>query len=616
MKTLYLIAMSLISSNLFLAQPLDNYYNKMLEVNAQWKYYPEHCPNESVFFATDIDAIQAHLYLVCEALIALTPKNLSTEQRNYRLMLIASLHDYANEKIFPTNLYHSVRTPYFVDDFDVHCAVGYLMHRSGYDDLVKEIRQNENYKYIEEIKTPGVAEWAQKFGFTVDELKWIQPAYGPAPNYLTQVGQGTNGTVRKTVSYDLDGLIIAGNFDTLDIIPCLNIGLYQNNEFTCLGGGLSGEITNVHVKLSQIFVFGALEYEDVIYPMAIWNNNSWEFIEIPSRPGAKATAGFAQLGYQIAITHPDDETKQEIWNKANENSSWVKEVEINGFVTSIAQGQFGIGQVFAGAFDEFYTFDNQGEPVDTLSTKNVVFKKNNNNPIWEPIVGDLISDTVLCIYLLNSQIFFGGTAINSNTNSSGILLTRYLNNTLQPLIMSSFFTSDTVSINVISAENSTNRLLIGGDFHYVTGLSAPKRHLGSYNTFLNSFEMLANLNAPVNCLTPINQNLAFIGGAFTKELHFNNDFRHLARFNRSLNIEQYNQPSISTFPNPFSDKITVDGLPSICTYKIVDIQGRTIQSGRLKNNEPIDLKNLASGTYLLLIEYEERMMMSKPIVKS
>lgn len=597
-----------------LAQSQNEYFNAMHEINAQWKYYPEHCPTESVHFKTDRDAIQAHLFLVCEALIKQTPKDLSTEQRNNRLQLIATLRDYAQEKIFPTNLYHSVRTPYFVDDFGVHCAVGYLMHRSGYDDLVKEIRQNENYKYIEEIKTKGVNEWAEKHGFTLDELKWIQPAYGSQPNYLTQVGQGTNGTIVKIVPYALDGLIVAGNFDTLDIIPCSNIGLYQDNIFTCLGGGLSGEITNVHVNSSQVFVFGALEHEDLIYPMAIWNNNTWEFIEIPSRQGAKATAGIAQQGYQIAITNPNDESKQEIWNKANVNSSWVKEVEINGFVTCIAQGQFGTGQVFAGAFDEFYTFDNQGEPVDTLSTKNVVFKKNNINPVWEPIVGNLISDTVRCIYLLNSQIFFGGTAINSNTNSSGILLTRYLNNTLQPLIMSSFFMNDTVSINVISAENFTNSLLIGGDFHYLPGFSAPKRHLGSYNMFFNSIEMLANLNAPVNCLTPINQNLAFIGGAFTKELHFNNDFRHLARFDRSLNSEQHYQPAINAFPNPFSDKITVDGLPSMCPYKIVDIQGRTIQSGNLKNNEAIDLENLNSGTYLLHIEYEDGMM-SMPIVK-
>lgn len=607
---LLLILILLFSSNPIKAQ--NTYFNAMHEINAQWKYYPEHCPTEFVQFKTDLDAIQAHLLLACEALIKQTPKDLSNEQRNNRLQLIATLRDYAQEKIFPTNLYHSVRTPYFVDDFGVHCAVGYLMHSSGYDNLVNEIRQNENYKYIEVIQTKGVGEWAIKHGFTLDELKWIQPAYVPSGQNLSNVGNGTNGHITKTRHNTWSGgLIIAGDFDTLDLIPCLNIGIYRNNEFSCFGDGLQGEITDVRMLMGNVVVFGALEHDNKIYPIAEWNGETWEYIEIPEREGAKATVGFTNLGYYASITHPEDSNKQEIWIRENMNVPWKKVLEINGFLTSIEASV--LGRVFAGSFNEAYKLDDNGVHTDTLICNNVIFRNHHNNHNWEPITGNEICDTVKSVFVIQSQIYFGGTAIKNNPNSSGIVLSRFLNNSLQPILLASNFSNDTVAINAISMSTTTSNLILGGNFTFSPMVGTAGRNLANYDVILHNIQMLALLDGPVNTISQMGQGTLFIGGAFKNNLT-NQQLNHLARFGTHLSINEEGKPAINAFPNPFSDKITVDGLPSICPYKIVDLQGRTIQSGNLNNNEAIDLGNLNSATYLLLIEYKDGMI-SIPIVK-
>ena len=612
MKTLYFTAISALICMSLHANSQNEFYNKMLEINAQWKYYAEYCPSESPLFASDNDAIQAHLNLVCDALVQKTSNLLNSEQRANRLHLIMELKDYANKKVFPTNLYHKLRTPYFVDDFGVHCAVGYLMHRSGYDNLVAQISKNENYSFIEDIKTPGVSSWADKHGFTVDELKWIQPAYSPPAQNLSTVGNGTNGhIVQMRQNTWSGGLIIAGDFDTLDWIPCLNIGLYRNNEFSCFGNGLKGEIKNVRMRMGNIVVFGALEHDNIIYPMAEWNNESWEFIEIPGRVGAKATAGFTSQSYHLAIAHPEDANKQEIWSRASVNAPWVKELEINGFLTTIESSS--VGQIFAGAFNEAYTLDVNGEHVDTLASNNVIFRKQHNNPYWEPIHSDAICDTVKCAFVVQEQIYFGGTAVKNASNSSGIVLSRFLNNSLQPILLASNFSNDTVSINAITLSTTASNLILGGDFIYSPMVGIFGRNLANYDVIFHQINMLALLDEPVKTISQMGQGTIFIGGEFKQNLNFQ-QVNHLARFGSHLSIAAQEKPSIKAYPNPFTDKITLEGLPSICPYKIVDIQGRTIQSGKVKNNEAINLENLVSGTYLLQIAHGDGII-SKPIVK-
>ena len=102
------------------------------------------------------------------------------ELRQSRLNQIEILQEYADRGLFPLNKeFGSAAKPIFVDDQGTHCAVGYLMHRSGHDDLVQRVVENNNFVLIEDINNDSALDWIAKSGLTVAEAAMIQPAYAP-----------------------------------------------------------------------------------------------------------------------------------------------------------------------------------------------------------------------------------------------------------------------------------------------------------------------------------------------------------------------------------------------------------------------------------------------------
>ena len=125
------------------------------------------------------DLIAAHLRLVLHCLRNNTPICFSKGQLKNRAHCLSILEQYIQNGVFPKNLHHATRTPYFIDDAGNACAVGYLMLRTGQDSIVRVINQRSNYAYIKELasNTPQLVDWANAKGFTVEELAWIQPGY-------------------------------------------------------------------------------------------------------------------------------------------------------------------------------------------------------------------------------------------------------------------------------------------------------------------------------------------------------------------------------------------------------------------------------------------------------
>ena len=123
--------------------------------------------------------IQMHLSLVEKTLRAKNVQNLSQEQQINRLKCLDILNDYRHDGKFPKNLHHEKRTPYFIDDFGTACAVGQLIINTGNEDFAHKISDENNYSYIHELnqKYSSLGAWADKNGFTIEELAWIQPCY-------------------------------------------------------------------------------------------------------------------------------------------------------------------------------------------------------------------------------------------------------------------------------------------------------------------------------------------------------------------------------------------------------------------------------------------------------
>jgi hypothetical protein len=79
------------------------------------------------------------------------------------------------------------------------------------------------------------------------------------------------------------------------------------------------------------------------------------------------------------------------------------------------------------------------------------------------------------------------------------------------------------------------------------------------------------------------------------------------------NFENF-KSSVTLFPNPFTDFITISGLKSEFEYSIYDVNGKLIQSNdSLISTNQIDTKSIASGIYILKIVSNKETIIKKII---
>lgn len=127
----------------------------------------------------DAPHIQAHLDAVLAELGSADTNHLTPLQLERRAHHLAVLAEYRDACEFPTqDLAPDRLVTVFVDDDDVHCAVGYLMMRDGQDDLVARIRETRNTATIQELgHDPEVLSWLSLAGLSPQEAARIQPSY-------------------------------------------------------------------------------------------------------------------------------------------------------------------------------------------------------------------------------------------------------------------------------------------------------------------------------------------------------------------------------------------------------------------------------------------------------
>ena len=575
----------------------NSYFSHLAEVNKEWLHHKEVCPEGTIAFRSDVDRIQLHLNLVIEYLKSNSPSNLNSAQLANRMYLLGRLQQYADNKVFPVNKYHTSRQPYFVDDAGTNCAVGQMIDLSGHKQLVAKISAAHNYDYIEDIKTEGVKEWASEFGFAMEELKWIQPAYAPTVS-IEQVLDGTNGSVNKVERNYLNGSVtIAGEFTELDNLPCLNIGIYSDNQLTCLGTGVEGVINDFIHQPGEVYVFGELNYNGEVFPAAKYDGSTWNYINIPNRAGAICTSADNGFGYQyqfaMAISHHSIPAYQEIWYFLNDNT-WEKRVMLKGVVLDIAASSH--GRVHVGHLDSVIVYDSN-EMIDTTLTVNNVLLRTNYTNLWYGI-GDNISDTVNTVVEIGGALIFGGTC-GYQSNSSDICISRYFNSTLQPLLLNDYG-AENFSVKTIAYE-SGNEFTFGGDFYFMPVVGTYGSNLATYNLVYNLTEPIAIFDKAVNSLTYFNGEL-FIGGSFQTNLGAQS-INFLARQLTSVGIDEFSSDeTVNIYPNPFTTSIDVEGVENGASYIISNIDGRMLKQGKVMNEKINGLDVLPNGMFLLRLE--------------
>lgn len=120
--------------------------------------------------------------------------NLNHEQRQNRLKALNLLNTYWKKETFPKNTMHSCKTPQIMDQNGTLCAVAFIMHNSGHQNLVREVAQNSNFAYINDIPdTHPLIHSLKECGISKKEAARIQPSYGTCQFYTPLVE--THGTV-------------------------------------------------------------------------------------------------------------------------------------------------------------------------------------------------------------------------------------------------------------------------------------------------------------------------------------------------------------------------------------------------------------------------------------
>lgn len=611
-KTLKVLLLFFIASTAFSQHYGENasFLDHMTQVNTQWQKHENVAPPATTSFLSEADRIALHLDLVANYLAETTPSSLTKAQRQHRNQLLQALEKYAANRNFPQNSHHLTRTPYFVDHREVHCAVGYLMAYSGEDELVQKIRKEHNYDYIKDIRTEGIADWAQTHGFSIEELEWIQPGY-TANNSIAPIEGGTNGTV-TTLKWNpyQGGLVIAGEFDSLNYLPCLNIGVYQNEQLSCLGSGIEGQINALAFGTNgEVMVAGELINNGTTYPLAIYSGSNWTYYSIPSREGAVATACNyfgGNLPVELAIHHASIPGKQEVWFKEL-NGTWTRKAEINGWIKAIEPS--GLGRVYMGHFDTVSRYNAAGVIDSVVSTHNVAFFSNNYS-VWNGLMEANLPDTVNDFQVVGGAYYFAGAC--STTQGSGVCVARWMNNSMQPIVLAGDFTGPTnPTIQALETNITSNKLILGGDFELNAMVGTFGFNLASFDLASNYLKAEAMLNGGVQAISKWNTKL-YIGGAFTK--NSGNTLRHLGQLEGNVSLEEHQQEELELFPNPFTDWLEMKGIEGEGIYRIYDMQGRLVVEGALEGQRIEQLDRLKPGKYVLKIIADNKMI-SKEITK-
>lgn len=149
------------------------------ELNSNWKVVnPTYdILSERIPLRNDVELIQMHLSLVEQHLRNNPPVSLNELQLRNRNTCLDLLNVYWKQGQFPKNTGHQQRTPYFIDYQGTACAVGQLVIETGYKPFAERISRENNFAYIRELNYPELHNWAEQYGFTIDELAWIQPGY-------------------------------------------------------------------------------------------------------------------------------------------------------------------------------------------------------------------------------------------------------------------------------------------------------------------------------------------------------------------------------------------------------------------------------------------------------
>ncbi|MCX6316632.1 MAG: T9SS type A sorting domain-containing protein [Bacteroidetes bacterium] len=193
-------------------------YDQLVYVNKEWVNQQDADPLLKIKTArplTEQQLVQQHLTEVEKLLRKRATPQLAPSLRAERLQHLDVLHQYLSNGIFPINLYHEGRQPYFIDAYNTFCAVGYLMKQSGAEAVARDIQRRQNYNFLTDIHHEKLMRWVMNSGLRFDELALIQPSYGTDwPATIVEMHYNNNGPdVHEYIEIHQNNTILMGSIN-------------------------------------------------------------------------------------------------------------------------------------------------------------------------------------------------------------------------------------------------------------------------------------------------------------------------------------------------------------------------------------------------------------------
>jgi len=589
----------------FSASANENVFAHLKTINTYWSQQKD--LSELTAFATenytDRDWIRLHLSLVEQTLRNRTVNSLNATQRANRLHALDCLHNYWQQGNFPINDQYSYRTPIFIDRYNNFCAVGYIMKATGYENISRKVEATLNLAYVKNIPYSELKSWASDFGFTVDELAWIQPSYGPlADRKVAPLGKGTNGNIYELfVNENDDTLYVGGNFTQAD--SSVNVGnmayVTENNgiySWHDLGGGVNGTVYAIQEFQGNLFVGGSFTMAGGVPAtnIAYWDGNVWH--------SAGCIYGTIKdlIVYNNELYAAGDFDVCAAMSEVNiskwDGTMWGQQLQmLEGHVNTLEEYD---GALFLGGH-----FSYLGDTVNIIKwTAANGYEKFDNGIENEVMDIGKFKDSVyaVCKKISAADSFH---LIQKLSENSWTPLDHY---PIKEIMENSFY--DSFIINTMCVQDDT--LVVAGNFTLLTLMSSIVNFLDIYN--LQNFNTIY-VDSAINKMTLFKNELIIAG-------NFNYGFKPttgmgqyerttLNHIGKKLNERITSVPEIANaprtlhlYPNPITrgQTLYIESDFQANEYTLRSVDGRMIQkNSRQAPLKEIQLPEISSGLYWL-----------------
>lgn len=372
-------------------------FERLVQANANWQNVSQERKQALSVPASlnEENLLKTHLRMVEESLRQAEPPGMEPEVRANRLKNLDSLHEYWTREASPVNNLLPYRNPVFIDAENRICAVGYLMQKSGAMDLAVFLSKLNNTIYIRDIKSDAFDEWVRKSGLTLDELAWIQPAYGPQDaQQWSPIGSGIQGTVRAIAVDETSGRAYAGGrFERVaGSTKVQNLAAFNGQSWEGVGQGVRGEVRTLLIDRGLVYVGGKFDRAGTVPATntAVWDPLRKAWKNLGTGPGTvESLIQYKGTLYAGTSSSGGGASFLSRWNAATK--TWESAANVNGAVRTMQQ--FRGRLIIAGDFTQV-----DGKPMNHAASF--------DGTAWQPLA-DGVPQNVSAMAIFKDRLFFG-----------------------------------------------------------------------------------------------------------------------------------------------------------------------------------------------------------------